>query len=70
MILTRPRKEPGLGQGVIILLSEPLAALQEGSSKRGDREKKGAAPGPIRIALWKYMQHTCTWAHKSDGTLA
>lgn len=39
VILTRPRKEPALGQGVIIPLSEPLAALQESPSQGGGTEK-------------------------------
>lgn len=41
LTLTRPRKEPALGQGVIIPLSEPLAALQE--SPPQERHGKGAA---------------------------
>lgn len=64
VILTRARKEPALGQEVIILLSKPPAALQESSSQGGTPE--GCSSGPIR----KYMQCTSTQAHKSDGTLA
>lgn len=47
VILTRPRKKPVLGQGVIIPLSEPLAALQESPSQGGHR--KGVALGTLEV---------------------
>lgn len=61
VILTRPRKEPALGQGVIIPLSEPLAALQESPSHGG--HEKGAAAGQ---SVW-HSGNTCSaLPHKSD----
>lgn len=53
VILTRPRMEPALGQGVIIPLSEPLATLRESPPQGGHR--KGAARGQ---SVWR-LRNTC-----------
>lgn len=65
VILTRPRKEPALGQGVIIPLSEPLAALQESPSHRGTG--RGTTAGQ---SVWRPGNTCSALAHKSDRILA
>lgn len=58
VILARPKTEAALGQGVIIPLSKPLAALQESRS-----QEKSNLCGTLRS--------TCgALPHKSDWTLA
>lgn len=62
--LTRPRKEPALGQGV------NYPSFRTAGCTAGEQITGRDCTGPIRMALWKYMQSASTSTHKSDWVLA